>query len=171
MHFHDLKHGWLYPHLCSICYLSRSLHQVHVPPTAVWFSSCPIRHSVEWNRWSSTTATWSVPTCRNHILAKFQHQQFAEVHQQPPRFQPTDHLVSSNKKNHNTNHEIMSFSCLKSFRMSARCVDSGPCLHPYLSQKGRWGPRMLYTSVPSAKYSPPTISRIVAKPQPSQGWL
>lgn len=93
MHFHDLKPGWLSPHLCSICYLSRSLHQVHVPSTAVWFSSCPIWHSVEWNRWSSTTATWPVPACRNCFLAEFQHQQFAEVHQQPPRFQPADHLV------------------------------------------------------------------------------
>lgn len=93
VHFHDLKPGWLSPHLCSICYLSRSLHQVHVPPTAVWFSSCPIWHSVEWNRWSSTTATWPVPTCRNCFLAEFQHQQLAEVHQQSPRFQSADHLV------------------------------------------------------------------------------
>ena len=40
----------------------------------------------------STTATQPVPACGNCLLTEFQHQQFAEIHQQPPRFQPADHL-------------------------------------------------------------------------------
>lgn len=92
VHLHDLKPGWLSPHLCSISYLSRSLHQVYVPPTAVRFPSPPLWHTVEWDRWPSTTATQPVPACGNCLLTEFQHQQFAEIHQQPPRFQPADHL-------------------------------------------------------------------------------
>lgn len=71
----------------------------------------------------------------------------------------------------------MSFFCLKPFRISARCVGSGPSSLALqvstrtLVRRVAGEPILLFTSVPWTKYSPPTAWRIVAKPQPSQDIL
>lgn len=93
LYLYDIFPG-CYAHLCSISYLFRSLHEGHVPSAAVWLSGRVLHRSVERDGWSSTAATWPVPARRCRIFAKLQHQQFAEIDQQPSRLQPADHLAA-----------------------------------------------------------------------------
>lgn len=76
---------WCCIPLCSIGYLPRSLPKGHVPPSAVRLSNSALCRSLERDRWSSTAAFRPIPACGNGLLAKLQHQQLAEIHQQPPR--------------------------------------------------------------------------------------
>ncbi|XP_039239209.1 serine/threonine-protein kinase WNK1 isoform X3 [Pipra filicauda] len=60
---------------------------------AVRLSSSVFPRSVEWGGRSSTATARPVPARRCRLFAKLQHQQFAEVGQQPSRLQPADHLA------------------------------------------------------------------------------
>ncbi|XP_027517837.1 serine/threonine-protein kinase WNK1 isoform X4 [Corapipo altera] len=60
---------------------------------AVRLSSSVFPRSVEWGGRASTATARPVPARRCRLFAKLQHQQFAEVGQQPSRLQPADHLA------------------------------------------------------------------------------
>ncbi|XP_027536479.1 serine/threonine-protein kinase WNK1 isoform X4 [Neopelma chrysocephalum] len=60
---------------------------------AVRLSSSVFPRSLEWGGRSSTATARPVPARRCRLFAKLQHQQFAEVGQQPSRLQPADHLA------------------------------------------------------------------------------
>lgn len=83
-----------YTHPCSISYLFRSLQQGHVPPPAVRLPSSVLPPALERGRGASTASARPVPARGGHVFAELQHQQFAEVGQQPSRLQPADHLAT-----------------------------------------------------------------------------
>ncbi|XP_032543535.1 serine/threonine-protein kinase WNK1 isoform X4 [Chiroxiphia lanceolata] len=60
---------------------------------AVRLSSSVFPPSVEWDGRASTATAGPVPARRCRLFAKLQHQQLAEVGQQPSRLQPADHLA------------------------------------------------------------------------------
>lgn len=92
LYLYDIFPG-CYAHLCSISYLFRSLHEGHVPSAAVRLPGSVFCCSVERDERSGTATTWPVPARRCRVFAKLQHQRFAEIHQQPSRLQPADHLA------------------------------------------------------------------------------
>lgn len=56
LYLYDIFPG-CYAHLCSISYLFRSLHEGHVPSTAVWLPSSVFCRPVEWDERSGTATT------------------------------------------------------------------------------------------------------------------
>lgn len=93
LYLYDIFPG-CYAHLRSISYLFRSLHEGHVPSAAVRLLGSAFRRPVEWDGWPRAAAARPVPARRCRVFAKLQHQQFAEIDQQPSRLQPADHLAA-----------------------------------------------------------------------------